>query len=90
MIRNVAAALTVCPGPITSPVLAQDTGATRNTLVTMGDDIGDWNISAYSRGQMGYRTPNIDRIAEKGGLFTDCYAQQSCTAGRAIFLIDQM
>jgi Sulfatase len=53
-----------------------------NILVIMGDDIGFWNISAYNRGMMGYRTPNIDRIASEGAIFTDYYGQQSCTAGR--------
>ncbi len=56
-----------------------------NILVIWGDDIGYWNISAYNRGMMGYRTPNIDRIAGEGALFTDYYGQQSCTAGRAAF-----
>ena len=51
-----------------------------NILVIMGDDIGYWNISAYNRGMMGYRTPNIDRIANEGAIFTDYYGQQSCTA----------
>jgi len=60
-----------------------------NILVIMGDDIGMWNISAYSRGMMGYRTPNIDRIAREGAIFTDLYAQQSCTAGRAAFITGQ-
>ena len=55
----------------------------------MGDDIGYWNISAYNRGMMGYRTPNIDRIANEGGIFTDYYGQQSCTAGRAAFITGQ-
>ena len=54
-----------------------------------GDDIGFWNISAYNRGMMGYRTPNIDRIAKEGAIFTDVYAQQSCTAGRAAFITGQ-
>ena len=54
-----------------------------NILVIWGDDIGGFNISAYNRGMMGYRTPNIDSIAEQGALFTDWYGQQSCTAGRA-------
>src|SRR4029453_1881379 len=58
-------------------------------LVIFGDDIGIWNISAYSRGMMGYRTPNIDRIAREGAIFTDLYAQQSCTAGRAAFITGQ-
>ncbi len=65
------AALAALYLPIAAPVLAQDAGAKPNILVIMGDDIGYWNISAYNRGQMGYRTPNIDRIAEEGGLFTD-------------------
>ena len=55
----------------------------------MGDDIGGFNISAYNRGMMGYRTPNIDSIANDGCLFTDWYAQQSCTAGRAAFITGQ-
>src|SRR5271163_1875803 len=60
-----------------------------NILVIMGDDIGYWNISAYNRGMMGYRTPNIDRIAKEGAIFTDYYGQQSCTAGRAAFITGQ-
>ena len=57
-----------------------------NILVIWGDDIGTWNISHNNRGMMGYQTPNIDRIASEGLSFTDYYAQQSCTAGRAAFL----
>ncbi|WP_226704160.1 arylsulfatase [Microbulbifer elongatus] len=57
-----------------------------NILVIWGDDIGVWNISANSRGMMGYKTPNIDRIAKEGLGFTDYYGQQSCTAGRAAFM----
>jgi arylsulfatase len=57
-----------------------------NILVIWGDDIGTWNISHNNRGMMGYQTPNIDRIAKEGVAFTDYYAQQSCTAGRAAFL----
>ncbi len=60
-----------------------------NILVIWGDDVGIPNISAYSRGMMGYKTPNIDRIANEGMLFTDSYAQQSCTAGRASFILGQ-
>ena len=60
-----------------------------NILILWGDDIGYWNISAYNLGQMGYRTPNIDRIAKEGALFTDWYGQQSCTAGRACFITGQ-
>jgi arylsulfatase len=54
-----------------------------NILFIMADDIGGFNVSAYNLGIMGYRTPNIDRIAKEGALFTDFYGQQSCTAGRA-------
>jgi arylsulfatase A-like enzyme len=57
-----------------------------NILVIWGDDIGTWNISHNSRGMMGYQTPNIDRVAKEGVAFTDYYAQQSCTAGRAAFI----
>jgi arylsulfatase A-like enzyme len=60
-----------------------------NILVIMADDIGYWNISAYNRGMMGYHTPNIDRIANEGAIFTDYYGQQSCTAGRAAFITGQ-
>ncbi|PLT98184.1 arylsulfatase [Sinorhizobium medicae] len=57
-----------------------------NILVIWGDDIGTWNISHNNRGMMGYKTPNIDRIAQEGLSFTDYYGQQSCTAGRAAFI----
>jgi arylsulfatase len=60
-----------------------------NIVVVWGDDIGVWNISAYNHGMMGYQTPNIDRIANEGALFTDWYGQQSCTAGRAAFITGQ-
>jgi arylsulfatase len=61
-----------------------------NILVIWGDDIGMWNLSCYSRGSMGYRTPNIDRIANEGAIFTDHYAQPSCTTGRAAFITGQL
>jgi arylsulfatase A-like enzyme len=60
-----------------------------NILILFGDDIGMWNTSYWSRGQMGYHTPNIDRVANEGVAFTDYYAQQSCTAGRAAFITGQ-
>jgi arylsulfatase len=60
-----------------------------NILILFGDDIGMWNVSYFSRGQMGYRTPNIDRVANEGVAFTDYYGQQSCTAGRAAFITGQ-
>src|SRR6218665_2720042 len=60
-----------------------------NILVIFGDDIGQSNISAYSRGLMGFTTPNIDRIGNEGGVFVTYYGQQSCTAGRAAFILGQ-
>jgi arylsulfatase len=60
-----------------------------NVLVIWGDDIGITNLSCYSDGLMGYRTPNIDRIAREGMLFTDAYGEQSCTAGRSSFITGQ-
>ena len=60
-----------------------------NILIIWGDDIGGFNVSAYNMGMMGYKTPNIDRIAKEGALFTDWYGQQSCTAGRAAFITGQ-
>jgi arylsulfatase len=66
--------------------LAQAADKKPNILVIWGDDIGTWNISHNNRGMMGYQTPNIDRIAKEGVGFTDYYAQQSCTAGRAAFI----
>jgi arylsulfatase len=85
--------VTLLIGTWSADVLAQgETPATNdppkrpNILVIWGDDIGTWNISFNNRGAMGYRTPNIDRIAHEGLSFTDYYGQQSCTAGRAAFL----
>ena len=60
-----------------------------NIVIIWGDDIGQSNVSAYSMGMMGYRTPNIDRVAREGMIFTDYYAEQSCTAGRASFITGQ-
>ena len=71
---------------LASPSLASDKP---NILVIFGDDVGMWNISTYHQGMMGGRTPNIDRIANEGAKFTDYYAQQSCTAGRAAFILGQ-
>jgi arylsulfatase A-like enzyme len=74
-----------------SPVPPDSPDATQlpNILVIMPDDIGYWNTSAYNLGMMGYTTPNIDRIAREGALFTDAYGEQSCTAGRAAFITGQ-
>jgi len=65
---------------VTAQTPAQAQQKQPNIVVIWGDDIGFWNLSAYSRGMMGYQTPNIDRIANEGALFTDVYAQQSCDA----------
>src|ERR1700686_5872538 len=81
-------ALTAIGATAGGPAMAQQPQKP-NILVIMGDDIGYWNISAYNRGMMGYRTPNIDRIANEGAVLTDYYGQQSCTAGRAAFITGQ-
>ncbi|WP_380058720.1 arylsulfatase [Falsihalocynthiibacter sp. SS001] len=80
---GVSAALTLTA----SVAIAQDSKP--NILVIWGDDIGQSNISAYTMGLMGYRTPNIDRIAEEGVIFTDYYGEQSCTAGRSSYIMGQ-
>jgi len=72
---------------VIAPAAAQDKKP--NILVIWGDDVGQSNISAYTRGVVGYRTPNIDRIADEGMLFTDYYGEQSCTAGRSSFIMGQ-
>src|SRR6266404_1299046 len=81
-------ALTAIGAAASAPAMAQQPQKP-NILVIMGDDIGYWNISAYNRGMMGYSTPNIDRIANEGAIFTDYYGQQSCTAGRGAFITGQ-
>lgn len=68
---------------------AQKEGKKPNIVIIWGDDVGQSNISAYSMGLMGYHTPNIDRVAKEGMIFTDYYAEQSCTAGRASFITGQ-
>ena len=75
--------------PTTSTTASANAGKP-NIIIIWGDDIGYWNISAYNQGMMGYKTPNIDRIAKEGALFTDWYGQQSCTAGRACFITGQV
>ncbi len=69
--------------------MAKKNGSQPNILVIWGDDIGISNLSCYSRGLMGYQTPNIDRLAHEGMMFTDSYGEQSCTAGRASFITGQ-
>jgi len=71
---------------VATPAFAQDKP---NILVIWGDDIGQFNVSAYNMGMMGYETPNIDRIANEGMIFTDAYGEQSCTAGRSTFITGQ-
>ncbi len=74
---------------VLAPSIALAQAKKPNILVVFDDDIGQTNVSAYSMGLMGYRTPNIDRIAKEGMIFTDYYAEQSCTAGRASFVTGQ-
>ena len=77
-----------------SPLIAQQSKPAQSTkqpniVIIWGDDIGQTDVSAYSMGLMGFHTPNIDRVAKEGMLFTDYYAEQSCTAGRASFITGQ-
>ena len=72
------------------PALAQQQQGKPNIVVIMGDDIGMWNIGAYHRGMMAGQTPNLDKIAKEGMLFTDYYAEASCTAGRANFITGEL
>jgi len=83
------AALLIVTGALAPQSAPADETKKPNILVIWGDDVGIDNISAYSMGMMGYQTPNIDRIAKEGAIFTDFYAQQSCTAGRASFILGQ-
>jgi arylsulfatase len=93
MTRQLLSGLLRTIAAVTVALAAATTGAWAqgkpNILVIWGDDIGQFNISAFNRGMMGYKTPNIDRIANEGALFTDWYGQQSCTAGRAAFITGQ-
>jgi arylsulfatase A-like enzyme len=88
--RNIIAAFALPLALVFSGAATAQTPAKKpNIVMIMGDDVGMWNLSAYHRGMMGGSTPNIDRIAKEGALFTDYYAQQSCTAGRAAFILGQ-
>jgi arylsulfatase A-like enzyme len=90
---NVAVATCVLMAATFAPPLATDASAQDakpNIVFIMGDDIGMWNISAYSRGMMAGRTPNIDKLAAEGAIFTDYYAEASCTAGRASFITGEL
>ena len=84
-----APAAAAAPAPAENSAQPADAGKKPNILVIFGDDIGQTNISAYTMGLMGYRTPNIDRVAKEGMIFTDYYAEQSCTAGRSSFITGQ-
>src|SRR6476660_8851471 len=86
---NIRLAVLASLGSAIVAVAAEAQTQKPNILVIMGDDVGYWNISAYNRGMMGFRTPNIDRIANEGAVFTDYYGQQSCTAGRSAFITGQ-
>jgi arylsulfatase A-like enzyme len=91
-IKNIAYLTVLLQLSMSYSLVAQKSKSTNkkpNILVIWGDDIGQFNISAYNRGMMGYKTPNIDKIASEGALFTDWYGQQSCTAGRAAFITGQ-
>ena len=91
-------AVALCVALIVTAAQAQDSpspgsgaaGKKPNILVIMGDDIGMWNIGAYHRGLMAGRTPNLDKMAKEGMLFTDYYAEASCTAGRANFITGEL
>src|SRR5690349_11637698 len=85
---SVAGSIALAVTALTGPAHAADKKP--NILFIMGDDIGMWNIGAYHRGMMAGRTPNLDKLAKQGMLFTDYYAEASCTAGRANFVTGQL
>jgi arylsulfatase A-like enzyme len=82
-------AVVMVSAPAAAQLPQRPTNQKPNIVMIMGDDVGMWNLSAYHQGMMGGSTPNIDRIANEGARFTDYYAQQSCTAGRAAFITGQ-
>jgi len=88
-LRIMAGAFALCAAIGFSSAFAQAQTDKPNILIIWGDDIGQSNISAYTMGLVGYRTPNIDRIASEGMIFTDYYGEQSCTAGRSSFITGQ-
>lgn len=89
MIRKSTQLLTIILISVTFSAYSQKKNKQPNILVIWGDDIGQSNLSAYTMGLMGYQTPNIDRIANEGIIFTDYYGEQSCTAGRSSFIMGQ-
>ncbi len=86
---GIASGISLAASAMPSDALAQTPTKKPNIVIIWGDDIGQSNVSAYSHGLMGYQTPNIDRVAREGMMFTDYYAEQSCTAGRASFITGQ-
>ena len=88
VVLSVFALMAFVTASVSVPAIAQGQD-TPNILVVWGDDIGQSNISYFTRGVMGYHTPNIDRIADEGMSFTDYYGEQSCTAGRSSFIMGQ-
>ena len=91
-LKAVCSAMALTGGLIASDGIqaAEQASEKPNIVVIMGDDIGIWNLGAYSRGMMAGRTPNLDKLANEGMLFTDYYAEASCTAGRAAFITGQL
>src|SRR5690242_2433697 len=83
-------AAAVAATALTAPGMAQQQQRKPNILVIMGDDVGWFNIGAYHRGMMSGKTPNLDKLASEGMLFTDYYAEASCTAGRAAFITGEI
>ena len=90
IIINGLSLLAVAAAFISGAAQTQAAGKKPNIVVIMGDDIGIWNIGAYNRGMMAGRTPNLDKLAKQGMLFTDYYAEASCTAGRANFITGEL
>src|SRR5256885_3004475 len=90
LIRNGLSLLTTTAALFSAVAPAQAQDKKPNILFIMGDDIGMWSIGAYHRGMMAGRTPNLDKLAKEGMLFTDYYAEASCTAGRANFITGQL
>ena len=89
LLRSFALLVVACLASTVAEAQALSQAARPNIVIIWGDDIGQTNVSAYSRGLMGYQTPNIDRVAKEGVMFTDYYGEQSCTAGRAAFITGQ-
>src|SRR5260370_40692568 len=89
IVRLMALAILLTGVRVANAQQKADKSTLPNILVIMGDDIGFWNISTYNQGLMGYRTPNIDSIANDGMKFTDAYAENRCTAGRSAFITGQ-